>query len=38
MRVTIFYHCLQYEPLLENYCNSLLVGELLIYCKKLLAE
>ena len=36
-----FYHCVQYELLLENYCNSLfslLVVELFIYCKKYLVD
>ena len=33
-----FYNCVQYEVLLENYCNSLLVVELFTYCKKYLAE
>ena len=33
-----FYHCVQYELLLENYCNSLLVVQLFTYCKKYLAK
>ena len=28
-----FYRCVQCDLLLENYCNSLLVVELLIFCK-----
>ena len=36
-----FYHCVQYELLIENYCKNLLVFlvvKLLIYCKNHLAE